>query len=40
MFDLKSTDNFEKLGEGGFGAVYKVKKRITGDFYALKVQIP
>lgn len=26
------------LGEGGFGAVYKVKDSKTGNFYAMKVE--
>ena len=31
-------DLFEKLGEGGFAKVVRVRKKSTGKYYALKVQ--
>ncbi len=30
-------DGIQKLGEGGFGKVYKARNKIDGKFYAIKV---
>mmetsp|Transcript_15900 Transcript_15900/g.31632 ORF Transcript_15900/g.31632 Transcript_15900/m.31632 type:complete len:635 (+) Transcript_15900:244-2148(+) len=35
---MEDFDLFEKLGEGGFAKVVRVRKRTTGKYYALKVQ--
>ena len=33
---LKEFDVIKKLGQGGFGAVYKVKNKLDNVFYAIK----
>jgi len=35
---VEDYDFFEKLGSGGFASVIRVRKKTTGQFYAMKVQ--
>lgn len=36
-FDIKSFEFLDVIGVGAYGAVWKVKKRLTNDIYAIKV---
>lgn len=33
---MDSFDILQKLGEGGFGSVYKIKRKDDGKIYAMK----
>lgn len=36
-FDIKSFEFLDVIGVGAYGAVWKVRKRLTNDIYAIKV---